>query len=137
MGLFDGFTADFSPAPNGWGDVAVTPGQADPNNMSLAEKLRLGLTGSTDKNPDIAAAGGALSKGLGGMFGAKPQQQQQQPAQPGPSNPHQGEGVNFAQQIASGQSPFTATSATPVGQKRPMTQPLYTSPFAAAPTGHS
>jgi hypothetical protein len=138
MGIFD-FGPDFS--PSSWGDLAVTPGSGDPNNMSLAERLRLSLLGSTDKSPTAAAGLQAAGKGISSLTQPPAGQSQQQhpaaapgvPATPGSSVP------GVVQSMQSGRSPF---AAAPTGQPGPATAPPAhpkpkgsiwgTSPFEAA-----
>lgn len=66
MGLFDMF-GDGAGTPDPW-NTTVTPGSGDPNNLSLAEQMRLKLMGTTDKSPGLAEAGkaaGGLMKAFG------------------------------------------------------------------------
>lgn len=109
MGIFDlGFDA---PDSNGW-ETRVTPGAADANNLSLAERIRATLTGSTDPSKQ----GANLANTAGKMFGAasggqKPPMQQQAPAAAAPP-PVPGKPMLDPQQIAAmGRSPFAAAPA--------------------------
>jgi hypothetical protein len=119
MGIFD-FGPDFS--PSSWGDLAVTPGSADANNMSLAEKLRLSLLGSTDKAPGVAAGLQMAGKGISSLTQPPAAGQSQQhpaaaaavPGTPGASVP------SVVQSMQSGRSPF---AAAPTGQPGPATAP--------------
>lgn len=135
MGIFDiGFGA---PDDSGW-QTRVTPGGADPNNLSLAERIRSTLTGTTDPlSPQAANVGSTAGKMLGAALAkpaAPPQPQAaavdpKVPTKPGidPQHPLMQSGPGHA-------SPFAAAAA---GSPRPQAPRIYQtgqqSPFASMP----
>lgn len=129
MGMFD--LPFGAPDASGW-QTRVTAGGADPNNLSLAERMRHMLTGSTDPNP----AGAELAKMGGNMAQAvlapktSSSGKEAAPAAP-PPVPGQGNAQMIAT-LQSGRSPF---AAAPQGQRpAALSRPIF-SPFGAGPGG--
>lgn len=126
MGIFDlGFDV---PDANGW-ESRVTPGGADPNNLSLAERIRATLTGSTDPSKQGSNVAGTVGKMFGAAAGPKPAAAPQQAAAapPIPAKP----GIDPQLLASLGKSPFAAAPAGPPRPKIYQTgQPQ--SPFGAA-----
>ena len=127
MGIFDmGFDA---PDSNGW-ETRVTPGAADANNLSLAERIRATLTGSTNPNPQAAG----IAKEAGKVFSAavpKPSTSPQAAAADPKVPPRPGIDPQLLASL--GRSPFAAAGGAP---KPPMPK-IYQmghpqSPFVAA-----
>ena len=129
MGIFG---PDLSvPDAGGW-QTMVTPGSGDPNNLSLTEKMRLKLMGTTDANPALGKAFSTGADVLKGMGVAKPA-----PAvggAPGAPTPQGGglQGTRAAiDAIASpAKSPFA--SLAPGATAAPVKRPGIYGPFGAA-----
>lgn len=123
MGIFDlGFDA---PDASGW-ETRVTPGTADANNLSLAERIRAQLTGSTNPNPQAASLGNAAGKMLGAASGGPPKPPQQQAAAAAPAVPAK-PGIDPAL-LAKLQAPFAKAGPGGAGAPRPPSS-IY-APFA-------